>query len=72
MKMKRLQTETDYVVAMARADELWDAAPDTPESDELGTLAALIDSYEEGRVQDSSSSSGEIDALTFLMEQRGL
>jgi HTH-type transcriptional regulator/antitoxin HigA len=72
MKMKPLRTETDYAAAVARVDELWEAAPDTRESDELGTLAALIDSYEERQAQAPSTPSIEIDALTFLMEQRGL
>jgi HTH-type transcriptional regulator / antitoxin HigA len=46
MQIKPIKTEEDYESAMARIDELWGVAPDSPDSDELEVLLALTGLYE--------------------------
>lgn len=41
--------DEEHKVALARIQELWDCVTDTPESDELEALAALVDAYESKR-----------------------
>jgi len=70
-----IRTESDYDAAIARVDELWGAKPGTPESDELKKLATLLGRYEEDADTVSASVSaltGTLEAITSLMEQRGL
>ena len=43
---KPIETEADYENALARITNLMDAAPDTPESEELDRLATLVETYE--------------------------
>ncbi|MDR3212785.1 MAG: hypothetical protein LBT71_02515 [Azoarcus sp.] len=69
--IKPIHTTDDYHAAIARVDELWEAAPGTPEGDELEVLAVLIGSYEEDR-QPSMPEADSLEAITYLMEQRGL
>ncbi|WP_017302309.1 hypothetical protein [Nodosilinea nodulosa] len=40
-------SEADYENALERIRTLMDAAPDTPELDELDRLATLVEAYEE-------------------------
>lgn len=41
-------SENEYQTALKRIESLFDVAePDTPEGDELETLAALVEAYEE-------------------------
>jgi HTH-type transcriptional regulator/antitoxin HigA len=47
IKIRPIKTEADYDDALARAWQLMDAPKDTPEADELGVLAALIEAYED-------------------------
>lgn len=44
---KTIETEADYENALARIT--MDAAPDTPESEELDRLATLVEAYEDQR-----------------------
>ncbi|WP_225907733.1 type II toxin-antitoxin system HigA family antitoxin [Leptolyngbya sp. BL0902] len=44
---KPIETEADYENALARINNLMDAAPDTPESEELDRLATLVEAYED-------------------------
>ena len=45
-KIKPVRTEQDYEDALARIDALMDAAPGSPEFDELDILADLVEHYE--------------------------
>jgi HTH-type transcriptional regulator/antitoxin HigA len=72
MNIKPIHTEDDYNAAIARVDDLWEAAPGTPESDELEVLAVLIGSYEKNQTPLSMPESDLLEAITHLMEQRGL
>ncbi len=47
MEIKPIRTEEDHWAALARLDEIWNAAPGSPESDELDILSALVEAYEE-------------------------
>lgn len=46
MKPDALETEADYETALARAEQLMDAAPGSPEEEELDDLVSLIETYE--------------------------
>jgi len=72
MNVKPIHNEADYNAALARVDALWDAAPGTPESEELEVLAVLIGNYEGDLDQMHMPESDPIKAITCFMEQRGL
>ena len=44
--IKPVRTEADYEAALARIDELMDAAPNSREGEELDVLADLVELYE--------------------------
>ncbi|MDD4976468.1 MAG: hypothetical protein PHY93_19080 [Bacteriovorax sp.] len=46
MEIKLLKTEEDYLQALDRLAELFDAKIGTSESDEADVLALLVDEYE--------------------------
>lgn len=46
MELKPIKTEADYRAALKRLEEIFDANPGTPESDELDILALMVDDYE--------------------------
>lgn len=46
MVLKPIKTESDYRAALKRLEDLFDAKPGTPESDELEILGLLVDEYE--------------------------
>lgn len=45
--VKAIRSEADYEAALARIDQLMDAAPGTPEGEELDVLTDLVEHYEE-------------------------
>jgi len=68
--MKLIRTEPAYEGALQRIDELWDAARDTPECDELEVLSMLVERYEEQHHKIPPPH--PVAAILFAMEQRGL
>jgi len=73
INVKPIHTEDDYNAALARVDELWEAEPGSPESDELEVLAVLIGNYEDELADFAVTVQADsIEAITYLMEQRGL
>ena len=46
MNLKPIKTEADYRAALKRVDDIFDAKPGTPESDELEILGLMVDDYE--------------------------
>lgn len=68
--MKVIKTETDYEAALERIEELMDAAPGTPEEDELDVLALLVETYE--NKQYPIEMPDPVEAILFFMDQQGL
>ena len=46
MVLKPIKTEADYRTALKRLEEIFNAKPGTPESDELEILGLMVDNYE--------------------------
>ncbi|MEI8226477.1 MAG: helix-turn-helix domain-containing protein [Bacteroidota bacterium] len=46
MTLRPIKTESDYHKALNRLDEIFEAPPETPESDEADILALLVDDFE--------------------------
>lgn len=46
MELKPIKTDADYRAALKRLEEVFDAKPGTPESDELEILGLMVDDYE--------------------------
>lgn len=70
MDVKPIRTEEDYDAALARIEEIWNAEPGTPESDELDVLSILVEDYEEKH--HPIDPPDPIEAIRFRMEQMGL
>ena len=70
MISRLIKTEKDYEKALSRIEGLMDAAPGTPEMDELELLAALVEMYEEQHYPISPPD--PIEAIKFRMAQLGL
>lgn len=70
MKPKVLKTEADYEAALAHVETLMDAAPGSPEEEELEVFALLIEAYEQ--VHYPIDLPDPIEAIKFRIEQQGL
>jgi HTH-type transcriptional regulator/antitoxin HigA len=70
MMVKPIRSESDYEANVARLEALMDAAPGTPEGDELEILATLIERYEDERYPVELPT--PLAAIHFRMEQGGL
>ena len=70
MVVKPIRSENDYEANLARLEELMDAAPGTPEGDELEVLATLIERYEHDRYPIALPT--PLAAIRFRMEQDNL
>ena len=46
MHIESIHTDANLAAALARVEQLWDAAPGTTESDELEALSLLVARYE--------------------------
>lgn len=67
MNLKPIRTQADYENALQRANDIFDAKPGTPESDELQVLAVLIEFYEDRNFPIDPIS--PIEAILFRMDQ---
>jgi HTH-type transcriptional regulator/antitoxin HigA len=67
MEIKPIRTDEDHAAALRRINELWDAADDTIEADELDILATLVERYEETRWPRERST--PLEMLKFCMDQ---
>lgn len=65
-----IRNEASYRSALLRAKELWNAAQNTPESDELDILVDLIEAYE--RRNFPIDYPDPVIAITVRMEELGL
>ena len=70
MNITPIKTEADYRKALARVEELMNAAPDSEEGIELDVLATLIDAYEARNFPIESPD--PVEAIKFRMEQMGI
>lgn len=70
MMVKPIRNESDYEANLMRLEELIDAAPGTPEGDELEILATLIERYEDERYPIALPT--PLAAIRFRMEQDNL
>lgn len=69
-EIKLIKTEKDYKEALQLADKLFDAEPDTPESDMLELIVTLIEIYEKEHY--SIDNPSPLAAIKFRMEQLNL
>ena len=70
MTRKPLGSEAEYDAALAAIDRLMDAAPDTPEADELEALVTLVEAYEAKHWPIEAPD--PISLIEHVMEARGL
>ena len=67
MKLKPIKTEDDYLQALKRLEDIFDAKPDTRAGDELEVLSILIEKYENEHFPIEMPD--PIEAIKFRMEQ---
>ncbi|MGA8831372.1 MAG: helix-turn-helix domain-containing protein [Desulfomonilaceae bacterium] len=70
MEIKPIKTEADYETTLSEIEKLWDAEPDTPESDRLDILVTLVEAYETKHYPIDPPD--PVDTIKFRMEQMGL
>jgi HTH-type transcriptional regulator/antitoxin HigA len=70
MNAKIIRTEADCEAALARIEELMDAAAGTPEGEELDLLSLLVWNYEQEHYPISSPT--PLEAIEFFMDQNNL
>jgi HTH-type transcriptional regulator/antitoxin HigA len=68
--LRPIRTEADYDAALAEIESLFEAAPNTPESDRLEVLTTLVEAYEARNYPILPPD--PIEALLYHMESRGL
>ena len=69
MKFKPIKTKKDYLQALNRLEEIFDAKRGTPEGDELEIFGMLIDQYENETFPIDFPD--PIEAIKFRMDQLG-
>jgi len=69
-QIRPIKTDADYEAALAEIERLFDAVPDTPESDVLEVLVTLVEAYESKHY--SIPLPDPIEAIMYHMESRGL
>lgn len=70
MVAKVIKNDRVYEAALERIEALMDAAPDTPEGDELELLTTLVEVYEDKHFPINLPD--PIEAIRFRMQQAGL
>ncbi|MBE0673452.1 MAG: helix-turn-helix domain-containing protein [Bacteroidales bacterium] len=70
MNIKLIKTEADYLEALKKLEELFDARIGTPESDEADILALIIDEYEKKNYHIDAPD--PIEAIKIRMEEMKL
>jgi HTH-type transcriptional regulator / antitoxin HigA len=70
MNLKPIKTEADYRAALKRLEEIFDAKPDTHESDELEILGLMVDDYENKHYPIEAPD--PIEAIKIRMEEMNL
>jgi len=70
MNIQPIKTRQNYRTVLRRVEALLDAAPGSPEADELDVLATLISAYEDEHFPIEAPD--PVAAILFRMEQLGL
>jgi HTH-type transcriptional regulator/antitoxin HigA len=70
MKPKIIKNRKEHAGALSRIEKLMDAAPGSPEEEELELWALLVERYEEEKFPVGIPD--PVDAIKFRMEQEGL
>ena len=70
MKAKVIKTKAEYEAALTRIEKLMDAAPNTPQGDQLDLLSLSVHDYEEKTFPIDKPD--PVAAIRFRMEQQGL
>jgi HTH-type transcriptional regulator/antitoxin HigA len=70
MEIRPIRTEQQHQAALRRLEEIWEAEPGTPESDELDVLSVLVEAYEDEHYPIDPPD--PIEAIKFRMDQMGL
>ncbi|MBS1784316.1 MAG: transcriptional regulator [Acidobacteria bacterium] len=70
MDIKPIRTKTDYRATLREIETLMTAKAGSPEGDRLDVLVTLVEAYE--RVHFPMDLPDPIEAIKFVMEQRGL
>jgi len=50
MKIRPIKTKADHEAALAKIEELWEAAPGSDDADTLEVLTILVEAYENEHV----------------------
>jgi HTH-type transcriptional regulator / antitoxin HigA len=69
MQLRPIKTEADYREALEEIEAIFDAPPNTPESDRLDILSTLVESYE--KRQFPIELPDPIEAIQYYIETRG-
>lgn len=70
MKLKIPENKKDYLAALERFEEIFQAKPGSPESDEADVLSLLINEYEGKNFVIEVPN--PLEAIKYRMEQQGL
>jgi HTH-type transcriptional regulator/antitoxin HigA len=70
MNIKPIKTKADHANALKEIQKLFDAEPDTPESDRLDILVTLVEAYE--KIHHPIDPPDPVEAIKFRMDQQGL
>ena len=70
LTVKIIKNEEEYDQALARAEEIFDALPDTPEGDELAVLLLVIKDYE--NKHHPVLPPDPIEAIKLTMQEKGV
>ena len=70
MDVRPLRTDADYRAALAEAERLWNADPETPDGEAVEVLTTLIEAYEARHYPVAAPD--PIVAIEFMMAQKGL
>jgi HTH-type transcriptional regulator / antitoxin HigA len=70
MEIKLIQTETEYLKALARLEEIFDAKRGTQESEEADLLGLIVDDYEKKNYHIDAPD--PIEAIKIRMEEMNL
>ena len=69
MEIRPIRTQTDYQETLREVELLFNAAPNTPESDRLDVLSTLVEAYE--KVHFPIAIPDPIAAIQYYMDARG-